>query len=73
LRSARGAQKNRLFEFIDVATERYGLRVVDNIDIETLHDLPQKARIIANAFMERGDARAYAMGRRIELHLEDEF
>jgi len=54
---------------IRIATERYGLRVFDNIDIEKLNDLPQKARVVANALMERGDARAYAMGRGMIIQL----
>jgi len=62
---AHRAEKGRLAEFIRIATERYGLRVFDNIDVEKLNDLSQKARVVANALMERGDARAYAMGRRI--------
>jgi len=71
LRSAHRAEKSRLVEFIRIATERYGLRVFDNIDIEKLNDLPQKARVVANALMERGDARAYAMGRKMVVQLGD--
>lgn len=71
LRSAHRAERSRLVEFIKIATERYGLRVFDNIDIEKLDDLPQKARIVANALMERGDARAYAMGRKMVIELDD--
>ncbi len=70
-RSAHRAEKARLAEFIRIATERYGLRVFDNIDIETLPDLRQKARVVANALMERGDARAYAMGRKMVSQLGD--
>lgn len=68
-RAEHRAEKTRLAEFIKIATERYGLRVFDNIDIDKLNDLPQKARVVANALMERGDARAFAMGRRIISHL----
>ena len=71
MRSAHRAERSRLVEFIKIATERYGLRVFDNIDIEKLDDLPQKARIVANALMERGDARAYAMGRKMVIELDD--
>ncbi|WP_413708941.1 hypothetical protein [Rhizobium sp. Rhizsp82] len=71
LRSAHRDEKIRLAEFIRIATERYGLRVFDNIDIEKLNDLPQKVRVVANALMERGDARAYAMGRRMVVQLGD--
>jgi hypothetical protein len=34
-----------------------------------LDDLRQKARIVANALMERGDARAYSMGRKMVSEL----
>ncbi|MFN7023507.1 MAG: hypothetical protein ACK4QP_03110 [Pseudorhizobium sp.] len=71
LRSAHRAEKTHLVEFIMIATERYGLRVFDNIDIEKLNDLPQKARVVANALIERGDARAYVMGRKMLVQLGD--
>jgi hypothetical protein len=71
LRAAHRADKSQLNEFIKAATERYGLRVFDNIDIDKLSDLSQKAKIVAHALMERGDARAYAMGRKIISQLED--
>lgn len=64
-------EKSRLAEFIRIATERYGPRVFDNIDLDSLTDLPKKARIVATALMERGDARAYAMGRKMLTELED--
>lgn len=70
-RSEHRAEKARLAEFIKMATDRYGLRVFDNIDIGKLDDLPQKARVVANALMERGDARAYAMGRKMVSQLGD--
>ena len=69
LRSAHRAEKSRLMEFISLATERYGLRVFDNIDIDKLDDLSQKAWVIANALMERGDARGHAMGREMAEQL----
>ncbi|MDP9812697.1 hypothetical protein J2W42_005567 [Rhizobium tibeticum] len=70
-RAKHRVEKDRLAEFIRMATERYGLRVFDNIDIDKLDDLPQKARVVANALMERGDARAYAMGRKMASELRD--
>ncbi|CAH0343115.1 hypothetical protein [Rhizobium sp. CECT 9324] len=70
LRSAHRAEKRRLVDFIQKASELYGLRVFDNIDIEKLSELPPKARIVANALMERGDARAYSMGRKMISYLE---
>ncbi|AFL51466.1 hypothetical protein ABIE78_002703 [Sinorhizobium fredii] len=61
--------EKRLADFIQVATERYGLRVFDNIDISKLDDLTRKARVVANALMERGDARAFSMGRKMATEL----
>ncbi len=71
-RTAHRAEKKKLLDSISVATERYGLRILDNIDLEKLDELPQKARIVANALMERGDGRAYAMGRKILDQLGNE-
>lgn len=71
LRAMHRAEKSRLVEFIKAATDRYGMRIFDNIDIEKLSDLPRKARVVANALMERGDARAYSMGRKMLSQLED--
>ena len=69
LRATHRARKVRLATFILTATELYGLRICDNIDVEKVTDLAEKARIVANALMERGDARAYAMGRTITAEL----
>ncbi|WP_416798210.1 hypothetical protein [Ciceribacter azotifigens] len=69
-RAEHRSEKARLAEFIRIATKKFGLRVFDNIDTEGLNDLPQKARVIANALMERGDARAYALGRQMISQLE---
>jgi hypothetical protein len=58
-------RKERLQDDIDEAVGRYGVRLLDNIDLDRLPDLAQKAKVIANALIERGDARAFAMGRRM--------
>ncbi|MFT4001033.1 MAG: hypothetical protein QM684_12405 [Rhizobium sp.] len=58
-------RKERLQEDIEEAVGRYGVRLLDNIDLDRLPDLAQKAKVIANALIERGDARAFAMGRRM--------
>ncbi|MBB4569842.1 hypothetical protein [Rhizobium leucaenae] len=58
-------KKERLREDVELALHHYGLRLLDNIDLDRLPDLAQKAKVIANALMERGDARAFAMGRRM--------
>lgn len=58
-------RKERLQVDIEEAVGRYGIRLLDNIDLDRLPDLTQKAKVIASALMERGDARAFAMGRRM--------
>ncbi|WP_412064992.1 hypothetical protein [Rhizobium sp. SYY.PMSO] len=58
-------RKERLQEDIEEAVGRYGVRLLDNIDLDRLPDLAQKAKVIANALIERGDARAFAMGCRM--------
>ncbi len=58
-------RKERLQEDIEEAVGRYGVCLLDNIDLDRLPDLAQKAKVIANALIERGDARAFAMGRRM--------
>jgi hypothetical protein len=70
LREKHRLEKDRLQAFIRDATEAYGLRIADNIDLSKLDDLRGKAHLVAKALMERGDARAYAMGRRIAAELE---
>lgn len=70
LRCIRTAEASRLDDFIKIATEKYSLRIFDNIDIDKLGDISQRARVVANALMERGDARAYAMGRKMIIQLE---
>lgn len=71
LRSLHRAGRDRLAEHMRLALERYGSRILDNIDLDKADDLAQRARLVAGALMERGDARAYAMGRKIMTDLED--
>lgn len=58
----------RLEAGIEVALQRYGVRVVDNIDLSRLGSVEEKARVLAKALMARGDVRAFAEGRKL---LED--
>lgn len=58
-------RKERLQQNIDEALARYGVRLLDNIDLTRLPDLTQKAKVVAAALMERGDARAFIIGRRM--------
>ncbi|MBB1248506.1 hypothetical protein [Rhizobium sp. G21] len=54
-----------LIELLAVAAKTYTLRVFDNVDPSRLTNLSDKARVVAGALMERGDARAYALARRM--------
>jgi hypothetical protein len=49
----------------DRALSLYGARVLDNVDLDRLPDLRARAGAIARALMERGDARAFVLGREI--------
>lgn len=52
------------------AIDLYRLRLLDNIDLTAVPDLRRRAPIIANALMERGDARAFKLAREIQSLLE---
>lgn len=54
-----------LRELCDRALTLYGPRILDNVDIERLPDLRARAGVIARAMIERGDARAFVLGRQI--------
>jgi len=49
----------------DNALQSYGTRILDNIDLDRLPDLRSRAAVVARAMIDRGDARAFAMGRRM--------
>jgi hypothetical protein len=49
----------------DRALALYRTRVLDNIDLERVPDLRARAKVMARALMERGDARAFVLGRQI--------
>lgn len=65
LRSTYRARKDQLQENIEQAVERYGPRVLDNIDLSRLRNVDEKARVLGKALMARGDAKAFVMGRRL--------
>jgi len=69
LRAKHRSEKD-LQAMCDEALARYGVRIRDSIDFERLPDLQSRAEVIAKAMMERGDAHAFALGRRILAHLE---
>lgn len=49
----------------DKALRLYRVRILDNIDLDRLPDLRSRAAVVARAMIERGDARAFALGRQI--------
>ncbi len=49
----------------DHALLRYRVRILDNVDLDRLPDLRARARVMAKAMIERGDARAFALGREL--------
>jgi hypothetical protein len=64
LRADHRGSKN-LQAMCDRALSLYGPRILDNVDLERLPDLRARAAVIARAMIERGDARAFALGREI--------
>ena len=70
MRDSHRQRKAHLQQQMDLALELYGIRILDNIDPSRLDDLSKRARVIAKALIERGDARAFAMGRRMLADLE---
>jgi hypothetical protein len=54
----------------DRALSLYGARILDNVDLERVSDERARARVIARAMMERGDARAFALGRELLAQAE---
>ncbi len=69
LRAKHRSEKD-LQAMCDEALKRYSVRIRDNVDLERLPDLRARAEVIAKAIMERGDARAFALGRQILAHME---
>jgi hypothetical protein len=49
----------------DKALASYRTRILDNVDLDRLPDLRSRAAVIARAMIDRGDARAFAMGRQL--------
>jgi hypothetical protein len=50
------------------ALSLYRTRILDNVDLDRLPNLRARAGVIAKALMERGDARAFVLGREILAH-----
>jgi hypothetical protein len=41
------------------------VRILDNVDLDRLPDLRSRVAVVARALIDRGDARAFAMGRKM--------
>lgn len=65
LRAEHRARKKVLEALLADALKLYGVRVRDNIDLGKLADPAQRARVVARALQERGDARAFRLGRQL--------
>jgi hypothetical protein len=61
----RAAHRNgrELKALLDKALHLYGPRILDNVDLDRLPDLRSRAAVAARAMIDRGDARAFALGR----------
>jgi hypothetical protein len=57
--------KKELRSLYESALQSYRARVLDNIDLDRLPDLRSRAAVVARAMIDRGDARAFAMGRQM--------
>jgi hypothetical protein len=65
LRSLHREKNARLQRQIDWALRHYSVRIKDNLDLDRISDIAEKSRLVAKALMERGDARAFAAGRKM--------
>jgi hypothetical protein len=41
------------------------VRILDNVDLDRLPDFRSRAAVVARAMIDRGDARAFVMGRKM--------
>jgi hypothetical protein len=62
LRSERNEELRALYE---KALASYRVRILDSIDLDRLPDFRSRAAVVARAMIDRGDARAFAIGRRM--------
>ena len=61
--------KKELRSLYDDALRSYRTRILDNVDLDRLPDLRSRAAVVARAMIDRGDARAFAMGRKMLDHV----
>jgi len=65
LRSDHRRRKEVIAPLLEAALSRYGTRVLDNVDLDRLQDIRQRARVVGRALQERADARGFILGRRL--------
>jgi hypothetical protein len=65
LRATHRQKNDRLRLHLDGVLQQYGTRILDNVDLSRVADVCEKSKIAANVLIERGDARAYVIGRRL--------
>lgn len=65
MRSRHRQRQARLEAGIEAAVRRYGVRVLDNVDLSRLGSVEEKARVLATALMARGDVSAFVAGRKL--------
>lgn len=70
LRERHRIEKQEIESLIEKALSEYGVRIQDNIDLGRLSNVYSRAEVVANALMERGDARAFALGRKLIDRME---
>jgi len=57
------SEHRELRKLCERALALYGARVLDNVDLDRVPDQRARTAVIARALMERGDARAFVLGR----------
>jgi hypothetical protein len=62
-------RNKELRSLYDTALRSYRTRILDNLDLDRLPDLRSRAAVVARAMIDRGDARAFAIGRRMLDHV----
>jgi hypothetical protein len=65
MRDEHRRRRDRLQDLIDRAVERYGVRIMDNLDLSRLPNADAKARVIGKSLMAKGDSVAFVMGRQL--------
>ena len=62
---ARHRREKQLRSLYEKALRSYGSRILDNVDLDRLPDVRSRAAVAARAMIDRGDARAFAVGRQM--------